>query len=416
MSIRIVVFPRKVGPEKQVYYARYIERITGKVLKTKSLGIEVTGKKISRTAADKEAQRLLSEDEITLGDNPLVNKYVLWLWSPESDYCRAREDDTTGLGLSKGYTQRMRDVYDTHFKTYFEKYRMDQLTPRLLESAVETLRKAKVGPRSLQLGVQSIRTASREWARLNRMDDPLRDVRPPRYTAKRKGILTMDELRAVLEVDAMPRIRCAIALAGLAGLRCGEVRGLRWSDIDEVNEWLDVRNNFTQLNEEKGPKANSMRRIPIPGPLMEAIKLCRVDWERIGQGSPYVIWGNLGPTKPLSYSKITQSFWQALRDIGIPNEERERRAISLTSTVNGGQCRLMPISPLRSDFQPNGPVPILRGWYAFGFGCKRFQSILGSLLGPPAECETGDDRPFPVSGIPRSFQSGHCRSSCLCVT
>jgi integrase len=78
------------------------------------------------------------------------------------------------------------------------------------------------------------------------------------------------ELPKVLAV-ASPSARLAIALAAYAGLRAGEVRGLRWGDVNLATRTLVVRRAITR-REEAAPKSGHERLIPIAAPLLELLR------------------------------------------------------------------------------------------------------------------------------------------------
>ncbi len=62
--------------------------------------------------------------------------------------------------------------------------------------------------------------------------------------------------------QAAPAARLAFELAAFAGLRAGEVRGLRWTDVDLKAGTLTVRRSIT-VGEETTPKSHHQRLIPL---------------------------------------------------------------------------------------------------------------------------------------------------------
>lgn len=69
--------------------------------------------------------------------------------------------------------------------------------------------------------------------------------RIPRVGRKMVRPFHRDDLDAIL-VKAAPQARLAFALAAFAGLRAGEVRELRWSDLDLKGNTLTVRRALTR--------------------------------------------------------------------------------------------------------------------------------------------------------------------------
>lgn len=92
--------------------------------------------------------------------------------------------------------------------------------------------------------------------------------RLPRLPAVGKTVVDafpIDELPRLLDT-ATPAARIAFALAAYAGLRAGEIRGLRWSDIQWTAGQIIVRRAESH-GVLAAPKSGHERRIPIAEPL-----------------------------------------------------------------------------------------------------------------------------------------------------
>jgi len=113
-----------------------------------------------------------------------------------------------------------------------------------------------------------------------------------------------DEVESILQA-APESQRAAFALAAYAGLRAGEVRGLRWSDVDLKRGVLTVRRSVVH-GVEGPPKSGNGRVVPIAVPLrpyLEAASKARM--------SP---WSEVSRTrygKPWSDGGLTQAFERA---------------------------------------------------------------------------------------------------------
>jgi integrase len=71
-------------------------------------------------------------------------------------------------------------------------------------------------------------------------------VRPPRQVKKEVGPLSPDQARAFLEAARGERFEALYVLAVTAGLREGELLGLKWEDVDLEAGTLSVRRTLSE--------------------------------------------------------------------------------------------------------------------------------------------------------------------------
>ncbi len=89
-----------------------------------------------------------------------------------------------------------------------------------------------------------------------------------RVTARRTGdfnALDIEELHAVIRAARDEQDACIYTVAALAGLRMGELRALRWRDIDFSGHTIHVRANYTHCRE-RLPKSGKLRSVPLVDP------------------------------------------------------------------------------------------------------------------------------------------------------
>ena len=138
--------------------------------------------------------------------------------------------------------------------------------------------------------------------------NPCSKVNIPKKTKYKPKILTDTQFNTLFtSVSGVDKI--IIMLAGLVGLRRGEIFGLKWSDIDFDNHKLSISTTMVRFNEYliKEPKSDSGRRsIFIDKYIIELLK----EWYK--GGCEYVIKGY----KPDSYKK---HFTKLLKALELPN-------------------------------------------------------------------------------------------------
>jgi integrase len=120
--------------------------------------------------------------------------------------------------------------------------------------------------------------------------------RLPRVGRKAIHPMHRDDLDAILAV-ASAQARLAFALAAFAGLRAGEVRGLKWSDVDLKGNTVTVRCSVTR-GESAAPKSGDHRVIPIAEPLrellLEALPTRKTPWALVALTAKGKAWGEYG--------------------------------------------------------------------------------------------------------------------------
>ena len=106
------------------------------------------------------------------------------------------------------------------------------------------------------------------WEMIDR--DPSFAIRPPRQERREMDYLTPEEIKKLL-LSAREEMKALLAVACLAGLRQGEVLGLRWGDIDFVNHKLKVVRTYNPIHGFGAPKTATSRRAVPMIPMLEEI-------------------------------------------------------------------------------------------------------------------------------------------------
>jgi integrase len=105
--------------------------------------------------------------------------------------------------------------------------------------------------------------------------NPMESVRQGSKPRTKPAVLSLDEIRAIMDEITTPAIRVAVLVAAATGLRRSELRGLKWKDIDLDRGWLtptrgSVNKHLTNLKNRP-----SAATIPISEALVEALLMWR---------------------------------------------------------------------------------------------------------------------------------------------
>jgi integrase len=133
------------------------------------------------------------------------------------------------------------------------------LAETVRSSSPHAARKAVAALRAiLKLGV--------EWGRLP--DNPAEGLRLPKREGERPAaerVLTAEQLQALLAATSRVRVETMLRAAGEAGLRLGEVVGLRWPDVDLAARRIVVQRSVWQEAGRDGAPPRRIVRAPKGG-------------------------------------------------------------------------------------------------------------------------------------------------------
>ncbi|HMJ03251.1 MAG TPA: site-specific integrase [Conexibacter sp.] len=154
--------------------------------------------------------------------------------------------------------------------------------------------------------------------------NPCEDVE--RVTVKKSGdfqILSVEEVHAVIRAAETEQDAAIFAVAAFAGLRMGELRALRWRDVDFANHTLHIRANYTH-SQERVPKSGKVRAVPL-------IDLAAARLDTISRRELFTQPGDLVFCNPLgSYvheGDLRRRFYAALRVAGLGHKRHETKPI-----------------------------------------------------------------------------------------
>lgn len=170
--------------------------------------------------------------------------------------------------------------------------------------------------------------------------NPLAPVTELKEYPRERGILKLEQLRALFQGEALKKIwagdlrhyACNL-LAATTGLRMGECQGLQVQYVHP--QFVRVVHSWHDTYGLSAPKWNSVRLVPIPGRTSAAIGQL-TGLARWGEPEPtdVVFWGQDRKT-PLSKTALLRGFKRALKRIGITEEQRRAQNLLFHSYRHG---------------------------------------------------------------------------------
>lgn len=312
MAVPFSVFKRVNSKGKKIYSARFFDE-SHKIIKT--VALRVTNK----SEAVLKAASLLNDGVFKNELNPDMLEYVKCFWTRDSEYVIGRS--LRSDPLSESYIKISASNLK-HYHEYLRGKKFSDIKPAQLEKYVQALIKSGVGLRTVNMGLASLKTVMKYYCRMNRVPNPIDLVDNLKNRPKERGVLSLDELHEIFGLhDESPRVRCAIALGALCGMRLGEVRGLLVEDIDFENHVIHVQHNYvTKIEGLKKPKYNSTRFVPMTALVESLIKECLE--KRTGE---YVLYHSGKPENPIEIHPLVNGFYRCMKQIGITEDIRKKR-------------------------------------------------------------------------------------------
>jgi integrase len=319
------LYKKRIGT-RDYWYVRYWDEREKRYTVHRATGIEVTGKKGRRAEAEKIALEMLPGICFNTSDMTML-QYITKFWQGDSPYFREHEK-VYAHKLSAYYSKSHLDVIRLHIKPYppFAAIGIAKLTAGLIRDWMLWAAERGSSGNRINQGLQAIRiplryAIERDEAKI----DPFTKIRAAHETKREKGVLTKNEVMALINAPVRDRKhRLAILLGALCGMRLGEVRGLHWEDFAPETGVIHIRHNWQDMEGIKGPKCGSLRDVPLPAAVYEAAKKCRE-----AEAGPLVFGRKDG--KPFCNGYFRLALIGELRAIGISDETRTARNISFHS-------------------------------------------------------------------------------------
>lgn len=190
-----------------------------------------------------------------------------------------------------------------HLLKAFGPLPLDAITAEKIE-LYKAQKLALLSAQTVRNHLSTLRTILRiavEWGKL----DKAPKFRMPEVPAAAFDFFSEDEVRRLVAA-ANPRDYALILVAVRTGLRCGELRGLQWGDVQERAGNLVVRHNLV-LGRMQAPKGKRERTIPLGPAVLAALKA-------LPRKGPFVFQLE---GKPRTRMLIDWSIYSACRKAGL---------------------------------------------------------------------------------------------------
>ena len=359
-----------------VWYARFWDFDLEKYTVTKSTGVLVAGKKERRQEALTYAtEKLLPQIEKS---TELVKKrlvdFLLECWEPGSKMIISKETDLDRKIALEYIALNQRAIRKWIIPYSIAQVKIEKLDEAKIDNWRTQAKKDGCGTRQLQITLQAIKVPL-SWAEKKKhiKYNPIAGVGKGKYTPPDKNarILSNGEISAILSLRDWhdPRVLFAVQLALLVGMRRGELRGLRWGDINRDTRELSIIHNYVDGEGAKPCKwrgeRDGCRSVFLPDAITQSLEALYKSAVFREPDDFVLYYKEAGKTpqdeplhrdRPCSTQVLQRGFIEILHSIGISEPDRKRRQLSL-------HCLRHTAATLhRTAGIPDGTIMDMMGW------------------------------------------------------
>ncbi len=318
------VYPRTLKSGRIVWYYQTYDD-SGKRTTAYSTG------QTSKSAARHICRKLLREGKLLpdTGGRITFGTYSKDWWDWEK--CEYLAYKRTRRNITKSYANSGQIILRNHILPYFKDMRMEDIRIYDVEKWLQSLVANGQSTTSANHYLSFLRIMMTEAVRRNILkEDISRKVPTLKKNDFTRGILPHDIVQKIFDESNIkeywPNIKCYYAslLAACTGMRMGEVRGLRYSDLGKG--MVSISRQFHAKFGVTDTKNHKCREVPLPQSLIdELLKMERKSDEDFIFASKH---NNGNPIHPTSISRALIS---AVGKAGIKEEELKAKNITFHS-------------------------------------------------------------------------------------
>ena len=279
-----------------------------------------------------------------------LGEYLLNFWDYEtSDFIKRHI--AKGKTMSKKHTDNMKSLVKNYWLPYFGE---EKLVQDLNEDELEDFFFYLFSERGLKGGTvnKAINCGSRAirylFEKHKILVNPMAGVERYGTDELKRGIPTESEVRELLNLEwENPVGKLAFMLSAYSGLRAGEISGLRVCDVDLNAEILHIRHSWSDVDGLKSTKNTDERDVPIDRNIALQL-LNRARLNPLFSDTSYVFFSNTKPEQPCYPTYYQDSFYDAMAEIGISEEQRKERNIVFHSLRHFCATRLSQRTDMKS--------------------------------------------------------------------
>lgn len=302
------------------------------------------GRKVRKTFERKSEAKAWRAEAVTAAGagtlrtaSRLTVEEAAWLWleGAHSGAVRDRSGNVYKPGTLREYARSLR----LRILPEFGAVRLSELRRPDLQAFADRLLATGVSPSTTANALNPLQAIYRHAVRREVVSvNPTRDLELPAANGRRERIASAAEASTLLEV-LRPEDRALWATAFYAGLRRGELRALRWADVDLGRSEIRVARSWDDREGAQAPKSEAGKRtVPILAVLRDYLDALKISSERDGED---LVFGRSAtvPFSPSTAREGAQRAWERVNKAERKAAEDEDRKPALLAPITLHECR-----------------------------------------------------------------------------
>ena len=300
-------------------------------------------------------------------------------WTPEkSEYIQNKRAHKKPIG--DYHCKEMRGMIDRYWLPFFgEDFSVGELTEQYLEDFLQELANFRHLKGATINHARTCGATGLKWLKNKGIihSNPMANVEAfSKSDSVQRGIPSEKEIRELYELEWGNEVMyLAFNLSAFSGLRPGEISGLQVRDIDFDNDLITIRHSWHRTGYLKSTKTNLIRKVPVAHNIIIRL-LAQAQRCPVASEDSFVFWSCALIDKPYLPQYYDDGFFEALRRIGVSEEERRERNIDFYSLRHFCATYLANMTDMRNVQAILGhTTPAMTQHYADHMTDEHFNSI-----------------------------------------
>lgn len=300
---------------RESWYGRW--RVTGKQTQRRLGPVRQTGQRTGLTKQQAEAE-LRKQIETTTTVHSVGDRLTI------GEATRAYIDEARRRGRKRTTLANIDSEIRVHVAPFIGSKSMHAVTREDVRELIGALERKGLSPKTIRNVIGTLGAVYKFAAHLDRRwttTNPTEGVTlPVAITTDEIRFLTPEQIRQLL--DSVPEgiyqasDRILFATAAWTGLRQGELRALRWEDVDPKARRIRVRRSIVLGQVDTPKSARAVRSVPLTTELAAMLKQLRASAAHRGDAD--LVFGHPQTGEPQPRANIGRRFSSALETAGLP--------------------------------------------------------------------------------------------------